>query len=56
MTTIAIENVTRLLELGLMSRTEAVQYLNDNLDFNLEPPEDSLNNLKVPLGNLNTGV
>lgn len=53
MTTTAIENVTRLLELGLMSRKEAVQYLNDNLDFNLEPPEDSLNNLKVPLGNLN---
>lgn len=53
-TQIAIQNVATLMQLGLMSQSEAIEYLNSNLDIALTQPDNSYSDVKSPL-NLTTG-
>lgn len=48
-TQIVIQNVSSLLSMGLMSRSEAIEYLNNNLDVGLSDVEDSFGSVKSPL-------
>lgn len=53
-TQIAIQNVSTLMQLGLMSQSEAVEYLNDNLDIALTTPSGVYADVKAPLNLTNT--
>ena len=47
-TTTVIDNVIKLLDKGLMSRNEAINYINSqNIDFQLEPVNDYTGDLKA---------